>query len=104
MLVEKVAPVGGWNAGASRRDRGRAPSPQARTPSAVAAEPTSLGSAVARARDAEAAARAAHLQAIAVAVRDGAYRVDAVRVADAVLDDAAVIARVRQLTEGRSSS
>jgi negative regulator of flagellin synthesis FlgM len=74
------------------------PAPAEREGDRVSTDDTAkVAAAVARASAAAGSARASHLQAIETAVRQGTYRPDPQRIAEQILDDAELAARLQAL-------
>lgn len=79
---------------AQRAEAAEAAPPVDRVSTAASAE---LQAAIRRARREAGALRAEQLAAIEAAVRDGTYRADAARIADRILEDAELIARLHAM-------
>jgi flagellar biosynthesis anti-sigma factor FlgM len=83
---------------ATRRTAERAPAARVAEADRVTTDASAeLQAAMARARDEAAAARVARLAEIEAAVRKGTYRPDPTRIAEQILDDAELIARLHSM-------
>jgi negative regulator of flagellin synthesis FlgM len=97
MKVTDASQIRGLGPGASP-DTVRAAAPDRKTGDRVSTDESArLATAIAATTESAGASRAARLQSIEVAVRQGTYRPDPQRIAQEILDDAELAARLQAM-------